>query len=219
MLLYACQNLGDMDAGILRWSFNIHTAKEMVALGAVFARAVLPRRHEPEFPVPWQNGTLRIGLESKGARDAGKSTFAKGMLETIQDKICVEKVVASKDQTEWLSPRNGAIRHYDTYCGFLSGALISYSRNDPFGCGLPRTDIVEHAHNDRNDTGCNYLVYFQRLNKETETRIVTFAATADAAHAGEFQDLVDQYSRLSKKSVNDNAHHSPQPQAGMKCAP
>jgi hypothetical protein len=182
----------DTNDGALRWAFNSASAGDMRALGAAFARVVAQDALPPH---------LRIGLCGTG--DIGKSTFTKGLLNALPEKISVENN-PRHDQNVWHMPGKGWIRHYDCMCGRMGGekeTLSSYWKNDLSSYDLPVIDIVEHPHKDRHDTAFDGLVFFARESPDSDIRRLTVAATPELAQTAGFQEFLKRAQPMVRKAM------------------
>lgn len=221
MRLKAVPRQDYLDSSALRWTFHAAKAKDTRALGAAFARAVLPRASDGN-----KDETLRIGLCSGSTPGLGKSIFAEGMITAIKDKRCVENPRGNtvdvrfedRAQAVWHSPKTGWVRLYDCFCGMAHGFLMSYLKNDTSQYGFPLTDIAEHAHDDKNNKEFDFLVFFAR--DTGDGRNVTIATTLERARSQRLQEFFSDYARWIIKPTNDNAQ-TPAPHtapAGYKIA-
>lgn len=209
MVLRAVKSIEDADRDTLRWRFYIASAKDMRTLGAAFGRAMLPRQY-PSFLgiglAALPDETFRVGLCSDNRRGMGKSTFTKGLLETVEGKSSLEQ--GKGGQNVWFSPQAGWIRHYE--CNYVFGKLPSYYQDDKSKFSTPMTDIVGHPYHDGNDKEFHCLVFFDRPYKgeRFKARRVTVEAGPELAQSAKFQDFLKESARLLEKPESGDGKNS-----------
>ncbi|GEM_PF-1977265 len=188
MLLSAEKTVEELrQSGTLCWFFKAAAAgNDMSALGAAAALAV-PGMAALSHA---QQRAARIGLA--GYRDAGKTTFAHGLIRCFNDRTLIEQNDRYRPQATWRCSSLGWLRHYDAGVYRQWHWLPSYALNNATAkFGLPLIDIVEHPEEDMHNTRFDCLVaidYYHWLN----TRDITVFATPEIAEMDGFQAFLSE---------------------------